>query len=314
MASIKPYPAFNPSDDAQVLRKAMKGFGTDEAAIIAILGARTSSQRQAILTTYKQMFGRDLVEDLKSELSGKFEDVIVGLMTPLHEFLASELKWALKGAGTDEDCLIEILCTRSNAEIAAIKAAYHAKYGKDLESAIRGDTSGDFQRILVSMCTCARQEGAPLDQARAAQDARRLYDAGVAKMGTDESTFNAILASQSFDQLRLVFREYARLADHDIMDAIKKEMSGNFKSALLTIVKSVYNTELYFAEKLHNAMKGAGTDDKTLIRVIVSRCEIDMAVIKQEFARAYGKSLEEAIKGDTSGDYRKVLIALVSGN
>lgn len=314
MASIKPYPAFNPSDDAQALRKAMKGLGTDEAAIIAVLGARTTIQRQTILTTYKQMLGRDLVKDLKSELSGKFEDVIVGLMTPLHEFLASEVKSALKGLGTDEDCLIEILCTRSNAEIAAIKAAYQKLYGKDMEDAIRGDVSGDFQRILVSMCTCARQEGVPIDPARAAEDARRLYDAGVSKWGTDESTFNMILASQSYDQLRLVFREYARLTDHDIMDAIKKEMSGDFKKALLTIVKSVYNTELYFAEKLHDAMKGAGTDDKTLIRIIVSRCEIDLAIIKQEYQRAYGKSLEEAIKGDTSGDYRRVLIALVSGN
>lgn len=254
------------------------------------------------------------MKDLKSELSGKFEDVIVGLMTPLHEFLASEVKSALKGLGTDEDCLIEVLCTRSNAEIAAIKAAYQKLYGKDMEDAIRGDVSGDFQRILVSMCTCARQEGVPIDPARAAEDARRLYDAGVSKWGTDESTFNMILASQSYDQLRLVFREYARLTDHDIMDAIKKEMSGDFKRALLTIVKSVYNTELYFAEKLHDAMKGAGTDDKTLIRIIVSRCEIDLAIIKQEYQRAYGKSLEEAIKGDTSGDCRGVLIALVSGN
>ncbi|KAK8759331.1 hypothetical protein V5799_003036 [Amblyomma americanum] len=314
MATIRPYPGFNPQDDSQALRKAMKGFGTDEAAIIAILAKRTSDQRQVITTTYKQLFGRDLVKDLKSELSGKFEDVIVGLMTPLYEFLASELKAAMKGAGTDEDCLIEILCTRTNAEIAAIKQIYKQKYDKDLEKAVISETSGDFQRILVSMLTASRQEGVPVDANRAAEDAQKLYQAGVAKWGTDESTFNAILASQSYDQLRQVFREYVRFANHDIMEAIKKEMSGNFRQALLTIVKSVYNTELYFAEKLHDAMKGAGTDDKTLIRIVVSRCETDLAIVKQEYQRAYGKSLEDAIKGDTSGDYRKVLLALVSGN
>lgn len=314
MATIRPYPGFNPQDDSQALRKAMKGFGTDEAAIIAILAKRTSDQRQVITTTYKQLFGRDLVKDLKSELSGKFEDVIVGLMTPLYEFLASELKAAMKGAGTDEDCLIEILCTRTNAEIAAIKQIYKQKYDKDLEKAVISETSGDFQRILVSMLTASRQEGVPVDANRAAEDAQKLYQAGVAKWGTDESTFNAILASQSYDQLRQVFREYVRFANHDIMEAIKKEMSGNFGQALLTIVKSVYNTELYFAEKLHDAMKGAGTDDKTLIRIVVGRCETDLAIVKQEYQRAYGKSLEDAIKGDTSGDYRKVLLALVSGN
>lgn len=59
-------------------------------------------------------------------------------------------------------------------------------------------------------------------------------------------------------------------------------------------------------------MKGAGTDDKTLIRIVITRAEVDMVQVKQEFQREFGKSLEEFIKDDTSGDYRKVLLALVS--
>ena len=43
-------------------------------------------------------------------------------------------------------------------------------------------------------------------------------------------------------------------------------------------------------------MKGLGTDDATLIRVVVTRCEVDMIVIKQEFQRQYQKTLASFIK------------------
>lgn len=61
---------------------------------------------------------------MKSELRGRLEDIMVGLLYPMHEYLARELRRAIAGLGTDEDCLVEILCTRSNSDINAIKASY----------------------------------------------------------------------------------------------------------------------------------------------------------------------------------------------
>lgn len=54
-----------------------------------------------------------------------------------------------------------------------------------------------------------------------------------------------------------------------------------------------------------------GTNDRQLIRLIVTRCEIDMTEIKEAFARLFGESLRECIKGDTSGDYKAALYALI---
>lgn len=63
----------------------------------------------------------------------------------------------------------------------------------------------------------------------------------------------------------------------------------------LFLVRCVENRPAYFAERLYKSMKGMGTDDRSLIRLVVSRCEVDMADIKAAFQDAYGKTLESFI-------------------
>lgn len=95
---------FDANDDCERLRKAMKGFGTDEKAIIGIVCKRSNSQRLELKTVYKQMFGKDLVKELDSELSGHFRDMILGLMMSSAEFDAWAFRKAIKGVGTVKDC------------------------------------------------------------------------------------------------------------------------------------------------------------------------------------------------------------------
>ncbi|XP_005389942.1 PREDICTED: annexin A11 [Chinchilla lanigera] len=305
---------FDPLRDAEVLRKAMKGFGTNEQAIIDCLGSRSNKQRQQISLSFKTAYGKDLIKDLKSELSGNFEKTILALMKTPVLFDVSEIKEAIKGAGTDEACLIEILASRSNEHIRELSRAYKAEHKKTLEEAIRSDTSGHFQRLLISLSQGNRDESTNVDMSLVQRDVQELYAAGENRLGTDESKFNAILCSRSRAHLVAVFNEYQRMTGRDIEKSICREMSGDLEQGMLAVVKCLKNTPAFFAERLNKAMRGAGTKDRTLIRIMVSRSEVDLLDIRAEYKRMYGKSLYHDITGDTSGDYRKILLKICGGN
>ncbi|XP_071952079.1 uncharacterized protein [Antedon mediterranea] len=310
---VKDKPGFDGHREAEILRKAMKGIGTDEKAIIDVLTSCSNKQRQKVILDYKTMYGKDLISNLKGEIKGKFEDVVLGLLQLPAVFDAHQLRKAMKGVGTDEAVLIEILCSRSNQQIKEIKEAYKKEFKRDLEKDIVSETSGHFKRLLVSMVQGGRSESLQTDTFKAKEDAKALYEAGEKRWGTDESRFNAIFASRSVPQLRLIFEEYTKISRNSMEATIKSEMSGDLENGMLTIISCVRNTPKYFAERLYKSMKGLGTDDTTLIRCMVSRCEIDMVEIKEEFKRSYKQTLGRFISGDTSGDYKRILIALAGG-
>uniref|UniRef100_A0A8C0UN35 Annexin n=1 Tax=Cyanistes caeruleus TaxID=156563 RepID=A0A8C0UN35_CYACU len=288
--------------------------GTDEQAIIDCLGSRSNKQRQQIILSFKTAYGKDLIKDLKSELSGNFEKTILAMMKTPVMFDAYEIKEAIKGVGTDENCLIEILASRSNEHIQELNRVYKAEYKKTLEEAIKSDTSGHFQRLLISLAQGNRDESTNVDMSVVQRDVQELYAAGENRLGTDESKFNAILCARSRAHLRAVFSEYQRMCNRDIESSICREMSGDLERGMLAVVKCLKNTPAFFAERLYKAMKGAGTKDRTLIRIMVSRSEVDLLDIRAEYKRMYGRSLYSDITGDTSGDYRKILLKLCGGN
>ncbi|KAM9377807.1 annexin A5a [Pholidichthys leucotaenia] len=290
----------------------MKGIGTDEDTILMLLTARINDQRQQIKAAYKKAYGKDLVSALKSELGGLFESLIVALMTPPVAYDASQLHKALKGAGTDDEVLIEILASRTGEQMKEIIKLYKKEFGGKLEKDICGDTSGDYQRLLVILLQGSREEG--VDRGMIEKDAKELYAAGEGKFGTDEEKFITILGNRSAEHLREVFDAYKKLSGSDIEDSITSETTGNLENLLVAVVKCVRSVPEFFAERLYKSMRRAGTDDDTLMRIIVSRSEVDMLDIRASFKKMYKASLYTTIQEDTAGDYQKALLYLCGGN
>ena len=296
--------------DAEDLRKAMKGFGTDEAALIKICANRTNSQRQQIKAAYKATFGRDLISDLKSELHGKFEDAMIALFADPIEYDADQLREAMKGLGTNEDTLIEIIASRPPHILKAVKDRYQQKYQRDLETDVKKETSGTLRHLLIALLQCNRSVNSSPNVARCAEIAQEIHQAGEAKIGTDESVFNKYFCTLSPMELACVAQQYHKLTGHTILQAIDKEFSGDSKKALRTIVYATLSPSEYFATRVNDAIKGWGTKDHLLIRILITRDEIDMPQIKQYYKQLFGKDMVQAVKSDISGDYQKLMIEL----
>lgn len=60
-------------------------------------------------------------------------------------------------------------------------------------------------------------------------------------------------------------------------------------------MKLVEDKNGFFAERFYQSMKGLGTNDATLIRLIVTRSEIDLGDIKDKFFELYNESLAQWI-------------------
>jgi len=248
---------------------------------------------------------------LKSELSGDFERVLLSLMKPLANYLAEELHGAMAGIGTKEKVLVEILCTRTNAEMRQIADAYEKLYSHKIEKDIKGDTSGVFETLLLALLKAERDESDSIDMVDVKTDTARLYFAGEGQIGTDALKFVHVLATKSYAHIRQMRVEYEKARGHDLKKAIKKEFSGVTKTAMLAILQCADNKAEYFAKRLHKSMVGLGTRENDLTRVLVSRCEIDLANIRKEYETHFKKPLAKAVASETSGDYKMALLALI---
>lgn len=293
----------------------MKGFGTDEAALIRNLAQLSPIEVPVIIDTYKMRHNRSLEADIKSETGGYFELALTSiLLGPLQHDVWC-LHKALKGAGTKESLLDDVLIGRSNADMNAIKQAYHNTYHKSLESDVRSDLSAKTERMYMMIISATRQEdSAPVIPQSVEADVTELYRATQGKTGTEQLTVCSILSNRNDAHIRSITLAYEQRYRTSLETVIRNEFSGHMEDALVRMVRTGADRAMRDAVALEECMKGLGTKDEMLISRVV-RLHWDRAhtmQVKGAYQTKFKRDLINRIKGEISGDYQRTLVAMIN--
>ncbi|ONK75534.1 uncharacterized protein A4U43_C03F17910 [Asparagus officinalis] len=300
----------SPSEDADELRKAFAGWGTNEGLIISILAHRNAAQRRKIRQAYADVFGEDLLKAVDKELTRDFERaVLLWTLDPSERDALLAFESTKKWHANDR-ALIEIACTRSSDELLLVRKAYHARYKRSLEEDVAAHTKGDFRKLLVPLVTALRYEGEEVNLSLAKSEAKLLHEKITEKAYSDEEIIR-VLTTRSKAQLFATFNEYNNEFGNPINKDLKADPKDEFLSALRAIIKSITCPEKYFEKIIRLSINKMGTDEDAVTRVIITRAEVDMKLIKDGYYKRNSVALDRAIKKDTTGDYEDFLLALI---
>jgi len=218
---------------ARTIQNAISGAGTDEHAVIDAVAHLDEEQIRQTKEAYAQLFQRDLSTAIAQDLSGNFKKVVQALLdggkhdavgNPDNEaeelYKKGEGKW-----GTDDDYFVQFFTRHSFHSLQEINRAYEARYKHSLEVAIKKETSGDYESILVALAI-----------GRDVYWARRIRHA-IAGLGTDDTLLRRSFVFNSHEHLRKINAIYGNVnPGKTLRSDVADDTSGHYKALFLAIL------------------------------------------------------------------------------
>ncbi|KAM6974463.1 annexin A2 [Tautogolabrus adspersus] len=295
LGTVRPFSSFHPDRDAIEIQAALEK--KDAVTLVRILTNRNNAQRQVIAKTFEEITQKDLSAGVKKALSGELESLLLELLMPPLQYEAHRLQQAMAGIGTDEETLLEILCTRSGKQLKEINAAYQQLYKKDLEKEMKGETSGDFAKLVVALLNKEDVAGV------VRRDVETLF-ASLNGKKADPGPWINILTSRDLNHLEKVLMGLELESGQMVDQAVEKRFSGDLRLGLSVLVQCTEGRYVYLAKRL-TTMKAPIVQG-----IMVSHCEDDLLCIRAAFHKLTGTSLYTTLQNKFKGDYLQALLAI----
>ena len=283
------------------LHKAIEENNEDE--IIEIICSKSQSEIKDINNQYEIIYEAKLKEELEKILKGKLKDLIEALLQDPIEYDANEVYKAIKGFGTDDDALIEIISTRTPDRLKEVSKKYFEMRNNTMDFDIENDTSQAYGKLITNMSKGERSENPYPNIKKIKEICNELTkEIGGGKINKD--IFVKYFSELSLFELRMLYRVFEKEKDSNIIEFINEKFGSDSRNLYKAFFAFLVDPYKYFAERIHL------WKDDIVIRVIVSQRD-SLDEIKTKYKGIYDKNLVDDIKENTKDGFQKALLKIV---
>lgn len=220
-----------------------------------------------------------------------------------------ELREAMKGLGTDDTKLMEILGTKTPKQMSQLMLRYHSFYGRTLYQHISGEVSGSFGSLCKGLSV-------PIIE----------YDVDLIDKALDKifsanySVLTEILVGRTNHDIKDIKKLYKEKYQTDLEVKIRDKCYGSMKDLYIACLeanreenKTYTNEEIdNDVEELFKATEASwGTNELVVIKMFCNRQFQHLRNVFYAYQKKYSSSITDVIENEFFGTLRTNLLILV---
>lgn len=303
--------------DCQLIHRYISGNVASNKQSLAEILLRNSQELKLLCQTYSALYNQDLRVTSKAQRSNLYFRAAYFRISEPQERDAEMMRNSIYGGSVNLNTLIEIACTRSSSELQAIKQAYSSLYNSNIDQDVALKVNGGFKEILLAILKSCRNYSVKANPSMAMCDAKTLYEAMESGKMIDQKTIVSLISQRNTSQVRAILVAYKQLYGHEFAKSLKRSKCGQFGKELRIVIRCIQYPERFFAKQLR--MKN-GDARELLIRIVITRCDLDVKEVSRAYAAKTGISLESLVrkefnngKDNANAIVAEILVRLIKG-
>ncbi|CAL0326248.1 unnamed protein product [Lupinus luteus] len=228
-----------PADrDAVLANVAIKNGSKDYHVVVEIASVLSAEELLAVRRAYHNRYKRSLEEDVAANTTGHLRQFLVGLVSSfryegdeinakLAKTEANILHESVKEKKGNYEEVIRILTTRSKTQLVATFNYYKDEHAISISKKLLDQTPDDFHKALHTAIRCIN-------------DHKKYYEKvlrnAIKKFGTDEDGLSRVVVTRAEKDLKDIKELYYKRNSVHLEDAVAKDISGDYKKFILTLL------------------------------------------------------------------------------